>query len=131
MNADFFDPNNKELYEQRQQFAKMAWQDVIDFLMGRKEDGEAHDTHDCGKLAILDATNSTKSRRKWMMDMVAELPIRVLFIESICTDETIVDQNILRTKVKNADYRHMSTDEAFTDFKHRIANYEARSLLTW
>lgn len=46
---------------------------------------------DSGRVAIFDATNSTRSRRAWLREQLAGLPLKLLYIESVCTDEKIVE----------------------------------------
>jgi len=80
---------------------------------------------DSGRVAIFDATNSTRKRRAWLREQLANLPIKLLFIESICTDEAIVDANIMNAKVGLPDFAGLSPQEAFRDFKARIGHYES------
>ena len=80
---------------------------------------------DSGRVAIFDATNSTRTRRSWLRDQLAGLPIKLLFIESLCTDESIVDDNIRRAKISLPEFQHLSPEEAFRDFKARIKHYES------
>ncbi len=80
---------------------------------------------DSGRVAIFDATNSTRKRRAWLREQLANLPIKLLFIESMCTDEDIVDRNIWNSKVVLPDFAGMPPEEAFRDFKARIKHYES------
>merc|ERR1712217_1019121 len=41
-------------------------------------------------IAILDATNSTKSRRRWIKDRCDAEGIETLFVESKCDDEELI-----------------------------------------
>jgi hypothetical protein len=54
---------------------------------------------DFGAVAFYDATNATAERRRWLMERVKPSGAKVIFIESICTDEAIVSQNIMAAKV--------------------------------
>lgn len=61
-------------------------------------------------MGILDGTNITKCRRK-MID--AELKrefegIQTLWIESICNDSKVIQNNIKLTKLSNPDYCDMN-----------------------
>jgi broad specificity phosphatase PhoE len=80
---------------------------------------------DSGRVAIFDATNSTRKRRAWLREQLAGLPIKLLFVESMCTDDSIVDRNIWNSKVSLPDFASMPPEEAFRDFKARIAHYES------
>jgi hypothetical protein len=57
-----------------------------------------------GVVAILDATNSTKKRREWIVGKCRERGIRLMFVESICDSEELVSSNILDVKVSSPDY---------------------------
>ena len=50
----------------------------------------------------------------------------VIFVESICTDNSIIESNIRATKVSMPDYKDMAADDAVLDFKRRIEHYETR-----
>ena len=80
---------------------------------------------DSGRVAIFDATNSTRKRRAWLREQLEGLPIKLLFIESMCTDQSIVDSNIWNAKVVLPDFADMPPEEAFRDFKARIKHYES------
>ena len=80
---------------------------------------------DSGRVAIFDATNSTRKRRAWLREQLGSLPIKLLFIESVCTDEAIVDRNIWNSKVVLPEYSHLSPEQAFQDFRNRIDFYKS------
>ena len=61
----------------------MAMSDMCTFL----ESGS-------GEVAIFDATNTTKARRKFLLENTRERGFRLLFVESICDDPKIVESNI-------------------------------------
>ena len=50
-------------------------------------------------MAFFDATNTTKARRKWICSQLEGLPLKIIFIESICTDEATIEKNIWDSKV--------------------------------
>eukprot|EP00835_Amoeboradix_gromovi_P005359 NODE_496_length_7738_cov_0.394031.p1 type:complete len:411 gc:universal NODE_496_length_7738_cov_0.394031:6428-7660(+) len=75
------------------------------------------------KVGIHDATNTTIARRKILLEFLAEYEIPVLFLESICTDEKVLEQNV-KMKLMSPDYINMDPVVAMTDFKQRMANYE-------
>ena len=121
--ADFFTKENKA---QRMKFAQEALKDMIDFLF--QEDSMSNLEQrgvDSGRVAIFDATNSTKERRRWLVNQIGSLPLKLLFIESICTDEKVVEHNVRVAKITNRDYHGiMSPKRAFKDFMQRMKNYE-------
>ena len=75
-------------------------------------------------VAILDATNSTKSRRKWIYEKLTAAGIDHLFVESKCDDENLIMNNILEVKTTSPDYVGQDPEEAAKDFRSRIKNYE-------
>ncbi len=75
-------------------------------------------------IAILDATNSTKDRRRWIQDRIVAEGIESLFVESICDDEDLIMSNILEVKTTSPDYKGQDPEEAALDFRNRIRNYE-------
>ena len=124
--SEFF-RGNGENDALRRSFARAALKDLVDFLfqedLGSNLEQRASDS---GRVAIFDATNTTKERREWIRTSLDGLPLKLLFIESVCTDPDVIDRNIWQVKVNNEDY---STDsdkkKAYEDFKKRIQNYEA------
>lgn len=74
-------------------------------------------------VGIFDATNSTRSRRDGILKECLDRKIKVLFLESICTDQVILNANY-ELKMKNEDYRGMARDKAWADFQSRIKAYD-------
>ncbi|OAL34285.1 hypothetical protein AYO20_06338 [Fonsecaea nubica] len=111
--AKFFDVNNAEGEKARRAAAEAA---VADMLMWFKDKNN--------KVAILDATNSTKSRRKWIHDKIVEANLLHLFVESKCDDEDLIMANILEVKTTSPDYIGQDPEVAAKDFRNRIRNYE-------
>jgi len=109
----FFDPANEEGSMLRWQLALETMNDMTQWLL-----------EDHGNVAVFDATNSTYERRQRVYDSLQEHGIRVLFLESICTDQSLIDRNITATKMFSPDYVGHDPEEAVMDFKKRIANYE-------
>lgn len=79
---------------------------------------------DHGVVAILDATNSRKTRRAWIKKCCEEEGIETLFVESSCDDEDIIMNNILEVKTTSPDYKGQDPEVAAQDFRNRIRNYE-------
>lgn len=112
---DFFDASNEQAVQQRKELTQLAMSDMLAFF---KNGGH------CG---ILDATNTTRERRSFLIKILVDsgIPLhRIVFIESICNDETIIKKNIWDIKVRGDDYKNCTIEEAFSDFRKRIAEYE-------
>lgn len=77
-----------------------------------------------GLIAILDATNSTKSRRRWIQNKCDAAGIETLYVESKCDDEELVMSNIKEVKLTSPDYKGQDPEVAALDFRNRIRNYE-------
>ncbi|KAL2847450.1 HbrB-domain-containing protein [Aspergillus pseudoustus] len=112
-NANFFDPHNSEGEKMRRAAAQAAVTDMIKWF----KDGQ-------GVVAILDATNSTKKRRRWIYDECRDANIETLFVESVCDDEELIMNNILEVKTTSPDYKGQDPEVAALDFRNRIRNYE-------
>ncbi|KAK4237268.1 hypothetical protein C8A03DRAFT_16185 [Achaetomium macrosporum] len=110
--ADFFDTNNVEGERKRRAAAEAA---VSDMLMWFKSGGV---------VGILDATNSTKERRKWVLERVASEGIEVIFVESRCDNEELIMANIRDVKTTSPDYVGQDPEKAALDFRERIRHYE-------
>ncbi|XP_039301613.1 6-phosphofructo-2-kinase/fructose-2,6-bisphosphatase 3 isoform X2 [Nilaparvata lugens] len=81
---EFFKPDNKEAMAIRTQCAIDALMDVCQWL----ENG--------GEVAVFDATNSTIERRRMIEDIVVhKTGYKLFFVESVCDDPSIIEQNIM------------------------------------
>lgn len=109
--ADFFDPENREARRSLDEMAMSALDDLIAWL------GSG------GEVAIFDATNSTRARRDVVAARCRDSGYPVVFIESICNDESIIEANVRDTKLRSPDYEGVDPTEAVRDFRARIANY--------
>ncbi|KAI9109160.1 hypothetical protein K1719_019783 [Acacia pycnantha] len=110
--ADFFRPDNPEGIEARNEVAALAFEDMVSWM------------HEGGQVGIFDATNSTKKRRNMLMKM-AEGRCKIIFLETICNDVSIIERNILLKIQQSPDYAEEPDFEAgLRDFKNRLANYE-------
>lgn len=113
--AEFFNPNNEDGVKARMELAMECLKDMLRWF-GRG-----------GLVGIYDATNSTKLRRKIVKEKLESCGVRVLFLESICSDYSIIEKNITETKLRSPDYRNSDPEEATTDFKRRIQQYDSVS----
>ncbi|KAJ1938331.1 6-phosphofructo-2-kinase, partial [Linderina pennispora] len=110
--SDFFDPDNARASQLREQVAM----DVLDDLLRWLQAG--------GQIAIHDATNSTIARRRALIERIGGFAdVNLLFVESICTDQAIINRNI-RLKTQSPDYLGMDPAVAEADFRARLRNYE-------
>ena len=110
----FFDSKNKDLVQQRETFLNYALFDLNTFL-----------TINNGKIAILDATNSTKERRRKIIETLNlfDYPKKIIFIENITKDKDIIDKNILFKK-NSKDYINFSIEDMKKDFTERLNYYK-------
>ncbi|KAM0335606.1 hypothetical protein ACHAQA_000654 [Verticillium albo-atrum] len=111
--ADFFDVKNREGEKMRRAAAEAAIVDMMAWFRQEK-----------GTVAILDATNSTKDRRKWVLDRCTKEGVEVIFVESKCDDEDLIMANIRDVKATSPDYAGQDPEQAALDFRNRIRNYE-------
>ncbi|XP_020585795.1 6-phosphofructo-2-kinase/fructose-2,6-bisphosphatase [Phalaenopsis equestris] len=110
--ADFFRGDNAEGVEARNEVAALAMDDMLSWM----QEG--------GQVGIFDATNSTKQRRN-MITKMAEGKCKIIFLETICNDERIIERNIRLKIQQSPDYAEETDFEAgMQDFKKRLANYE-------
>lgn len=109
--AQFFDPDNAE---GRRALLGMAM-NAIDDMLGWLSSG--------GEVAIYDATNSTRVRRNIVTERCKERGFSVVFIESICNDEQIIETNVREAKLRSPDYQGVEPDAALLDFRARIDHY--------
>ncbi|KAF4387542.1 hypothetical protein CsatB_030119 [Cannabis sativa] len=110
--ADFFRADNPEGIEARNEVAALAFDDMVSWM----QEG--------GQVGIFDATNSYSHRRNMLMKM-AEGKCKIIFLETICNDERIIERNIRLKIQQSPDYAEEPDFEAgLRDFKTRLANYE-------
>ncbi|XP_022219531.1 6-phosphofructo-2-kinase/fructose-2,6-bisphosphatase 1 isoform X2 [Drosophila obscura] len=113
---EFFRADNEEAMAIRNRCANHALHDSCEWLLSGQ-----------GSIAVFDATNSTRDRRQLIYDIVVKQHgFRLFFVESICDDPQIIEQNILEVKVSSPDYLNMNTELVVRDFLQRIEHYEER-----
>lgn len=110
--AEFFDTGNAQGERMRRAAAQAAVKDMIKWFKKG------------GLIGILDATNSTRERRRWIKEAMDEHGIETLYVESKCDDEDLIMSNILEVKTTSPDYLGQDPEEAAQDFRNRIRNYE-------
>jgi broad specificity phosphatase PhoE/predicted kinase len=110
--ASFFDPTNEGSRDARLRAAMAALDDLmVWFSRG-------------GEVGIYDATNTERSRREMIYERCRNTGIQVIFNESICEDEAVVEANVRDNKLRSPDYVDVDPEEAVRDFRERIALYE-------
>jgi 6-phosphofructo-2-kinase len=114
--ASFFDPNNARAAAIREQCAAETLDELLHYVLVEG-----------GSIGILDATNSTLRRRQIVMQRIREAAgdINVLFIESICEDETLLEAN-MRLKLSGPDYKDKDPVASLEDFKKRVELYKKK-----
>ncbi|KAG0671749.1 hypothetical protein C6P45_005014 [Maudiozyma exigua] len=112
--SNFFDPNDSASIKLRDQWALDTLDELLDYLLNGN-----------GSVAIFDATNTTKERRRTVYERIHKRndQLKILFLESICTDKQMVDKNI-QLKLCGPDYKGKDPDEYLNDFKQRLENYD-------
>lgn len=110
-NASFFDSTNHEAFRVRAGLAQQCLSDMRNWF----EHG--------GQVGIYDATNVTRAQRKVARDMLESGGIRVLFLESVCEDKTILAR-IRDASVVTNDYKDMTRAAAEADFAMRVRMHE-------
>ena len=115
--AEFFDPSNQSNNEKRDKFCEEAMKDLTKWMDELP-----------GRIAVLDATNTTRKRRQRVID-AAKTEIKndcnVFFIESICDDPETIEKTVNECKVHGPDFANKTDKEAAAqDFIDRIEMYK-------
>ncbi|CAD6887072.1 unnamed protein product [Tilletia controversa] len=77
-----------------------------------------------GQVVIYDANNSTQKRRYGIRERFGKMGVSVMFMESICTDQSIVEANVRSVKISSPDYVNWDPEKAVQDFYKRIQGHE-------
>ena len=113
--ADFFSAANKDASTKREELASAVLEQLLMWLCTEG-----------GEVAIFDATNTSKQRRQMLLERVKREPgVEVLFVESICTDQKVLETNLAEKVRLSPDFKGMDFHTAVKDLKARVANYEA------
>ncbi|XP_037267414.1 6-phosphofructo-2-kinase/fructose-2,6-bisphosphatase 1 isoform X3 [Falco rusticolus] len=113
-NYEFFRHDNQEAMQIRRHCALAALKDVQTYLNSEE-----------GQVAVFDATNTTRERRALILQFAKENGYKVLFVESICNDPAIIEENIKQVKLSSPDYKGCAQEEVVADFLKRIECYKA------
>lgn len=107
---NFFSPKNFQAVELRERLARMNLK-----LAARYLEGE-------GDVAIVDAANVTRSRRRMIQEFFNNSV--VLFLECVNSDREVLEANLAR-KASLDEFRSLSPGEALESFRSRISHYES------
>lgn len=76
--------------------------------------------HENGQIAIFDAVNPLASGRRALAREFEKHSVQTLFIESHCTDERIIEENVRSVKISSPDYVGWTPEDAVKDYLKRI-----------
>ncbi len=107
---EFFSPQNPEGLQFREKCARIN----LDLAKAYLQDE--------GDIAIIDASNVSRQRRKMIEETMAGRPI--LFLECMNADEEALEANLER-KSTLKEFAHLSPEEAIDSFSKRISYYES------
>ena len=93
----------------RNQILKKCREDIFHFL-----------NHENGQIAIYDAVNPLSSGRRALAKEFEKHNVQTLFIESHCTDERIIEENVRSVKISSPDYIGWQPEDAVKDYLKRI-----------
>lgn len=114
VDKSFFEKGNAEGMKIREKMVEVVQDEMYTWL---QQDEEA-------KVAIFDATNTTRERRQHLLERAREEKnTHLVFIESICDDPDILAENY-KLKLQNNDYKDQNPQQALTDFMDRVRAYE-------
>jgi broad specificity phosphatase PhoE/predicted kinase len=106
---EFYHPDNAEGRIRRERLAQINATAARSFLCEN------------GQVAILDATNASRSRRDFLRASFDNHPI--LYVECVNDDEVLLSLSVER-KVRLPEFSHMPVHEAAASFHERIGYYE-------
>ena len=113
--SSFFSTSNTSAVSKRDEIALATLDEAIDWLLNEN-----------GSIALFDATNTTRARRHMILDRLNQETVNfnLIFIESICTNEDVLRNNLLQKIRHSPDFDGIPEDEALHDIRARIAAYE-------
>lgn len=114
--ASFFNASNEDAQKMREQLAMHVLDSLYQWLHEPVENSK-------GRVGIFDATNTTRSRRLALAERARRENVFLLFVESICDDEAVLQRNY-SLKLNNDDYKKVDAKTAMKDFIERVAAYE-------
>ena len=111
--ASFFAPDHVEGRRLRREMAMAAADDLAAWFS------------EGGEVAIYDATNTTRARRRLLLERFEPLGLQVVFIESLTDEATLIEENIQDKQRHSPDYTGVAMDVAMSDFRVRLAHYQS------
>lgn len=112
--SSFFDTSNADGNKMREEMAMKVQEEMYAWL---------RESENKRRVAIFDATNTTKSRRLELSKRAKRENVFLLFVESICDDKRVLERNY-ELKLQNDDYKGTDPAKARQDFLHRVVAYE-------
>ena len=73
-----------------------------------------------GQVVIYDAVNASESIRRRVHRTFADAGVQPIFIESVLTDDSIIQANVLNVKISSPDYEGWDPEQAARDYLKRI-----------
>ena len=111
--ASFFDTTKGFAMATREAVTQEAFDELLAWLKG-----------DGAQIAIFDASNVTIQRRAKLWEKASKAKFGVVYIETICTDEKVIEEGMM-WKVKNSkDFANLDVETAMQDLRTRINHYE-------
>lgn len=108
--STFYDPENS--------FGRQA----RELICMRNLEKASHWLAEGGEVAILDATNASRARRKFIEDNIKDYP--VLFIQCVNEDPLLLNA-CLRRKADLPEFAGYSREDALANFMKRVEYYES------
>ncbi|KAK4505712.1 hypothetical protein PRZ48_003677 [Zasmidium cellare] len=93
----------------RNKILKKCREDILNFL-----------NHENGQIAIYDAVNPLAGGRRALAKEFEKHNVQTMFIESTCTDERIIEENVRSVKISSPDYIGWKPEDAVQDYLKRI-----------
>jgi hypothetical protein len=113
--STFFSNSNVSAVSKRDAIALATLDEAINWLINEN-----------GCIALFDATNTTQARRKLIEERLCQesQSIKLIFIESICTNEEVLRNNLLQKIRHSPDFDGIPEEDALKDLRDRITAYE-------
>ncbi|KAK0950477.1 hypothetical protein LTR91_025641 [Friedmanniomyces endolithicus] len=93
----------------RNKILKKCREDIFNFL-----------NHENGQIAIYDAVNPLATGGRALSKEFEKHGVHTLFVESVCTDERIIEENVRSVKISSPDYIGWEPEDAVKDYLKRI-----------
>jgi hypothetical protein len=94
----------------RQKILKKCREEIYHFL-----------NHENGQVAIYDAVNPLAAGRRSLAKEFAKHNIKMLFIESSCDDQRIIEENVRSVKISSPDYVGWEEADAVKHYLNRMS----------